>query len=137
MDPHQFAYHSNRSIDDAIALTVHTVLTHLDRKNTYVRMLFIAYSAETHPQAHRFGFELSSVQLDSGLPDRSCPQPPLYSLFTHDCVARHTFSIIFKFVDDTTMLGLITDGDCLQRRGQRPVRVQLPHQSQSHHPQRR
>ncbi|KAI4880658.1 hypothetical protein NFI96_013438, partial [Prochilodus magdalenae] len=30
---------------DVIALTVHTALTHLDRKNTYVRMLFIDYSS--------------------------------------------------------------------------------------------
>ena len=45
MDPHQFAYRSNRSTDDAIALTIHTALTHLDRKNTYVRMLFIDYSS--------------------------------------------------------------------------------------------
>ena len=45
MDPHQFAYCSNRSTDDAIALTIHTALTHLDRKNTYVRMLFIDYSS--------------------------------------------------------------------------------------------
>ncbi|KAI4891326.1 hypothetical protein NFI96_013317, partial [Prochilodus magdalenae] len=45
MDPHQFAYRSNRSTDDAIALTVHSALTHLDRKNTYVRMLFIDYSS--------------------------------------------------------------------------------------------
>ncbi|KAI4890846.1 hypothetical protein NFI96_032433 [Prochilodus magdalenae] len=44
MDPYQFAYHSNRSTDDAIALTVHSALTHLNRKNTYVRM-FIDYSS--------------------------------------------------------------------------------------------
>ncbi|KAI4891286.1 hypothetical protein NFI96_003881 [Prochilodus magdalenae] len=44
MDPHQFAYRSNRSKDDAVALTVHSALTHLDRKNTYVRTLFIDYS---------------------------------------------------------------------------------------------
>ncbi|KAI4875852.1 hypothetical protein NFI96_001584, partial [Prochilodus magdalenae] len=45
MDPHQFAYRSNRSTDDAVALTVHSALTHLDRKNTYVRTLFIDYSS--------------------------------------------------------------------------------------------
>uniref|UniRef100_A0A8C8FZ04 PID domain-containing protein n=1 Tax=Oncorhynchus tshawytscha TaxID=74940 RepID=A0A8C8FZ04_ONCTS len=30
-----------RSTDDAISTTLHTALTHLDKRNTYVRMLFI------------------------------------------------------------------------------------------------
>ncbi|MCI4387230.1 hypothetical protein PGIGA_G00071660 [Pangasianodon gigas] len=45
MDPLQFAYRKNRSTDDTIALTVHNALTHMDKKNTYVRMLFIDYSS--------------------------------------------------------------------------------------------
>ena len=43
LDPLQFAYHPNRSTDDAI--TLHTALTHLDRRNTYIRMLFIDYNS--------------------------------------------------------------------------------------------
>ena len=45
LDPLQFAYRPNRSTDDAIAIALHTALSHLDRRNTYVRMLFIDYSA--------------------------------------------------------------------------------------------
>ncbi len=45
LDPLQFAYRSNRSTDDAIAFTLHTALSHLDRKNTHVRMLFLDYSS--------------------------------------------------------------------------------------------
>ena len=45
LDPLQFAYRPNRSTDDAIAITRHTALTHLDKRNTYVRMLFIDYSS--------------------------------------------------------------------------------------------
>ncbi len=45
LDPLQFAYHSNRSTDDAIAFTLHTALSHLENKNTYVRMLFVDYSS--------------------------------------------------------------------------------------------
>ncbi len=45
LDPLQFAYRSNRSTDDANAFTVHTALSHLDSKNTYVRMLFLDYSS--------------------------------------------------------------------------------------------
>ncbi|KAI3352102.1 hypothetical protein L3Q82_020924, partial [Scortum barcoo] len=35
----------NRSTEDAIALTLHTALSHLDQKDTYVKMLFIDYSS--------------------------------------------------------------------------------------------
>ncbi len=35
----------NRSTDDAIAFTLHTALSHLENKNTYVRMLFVDYSS--------------------------------------------------------------------------------------------
>ncbi|KAI3367345.1 hypothetical protein L3Q82_026165, partial [Scortum barcoo] len=34
-----------RSTEDAIALTLHTALSHLDQRDTYVRMLFIDYSS--------------------------------------------------------------------------------------------
>lgn len=40
MDSLQCAYYSNRSTNDAIA-----ALTHLEKKNTYVRMLFTDYSS--------------------------------------------------------------------------------------------
>ncbi|KAI4903633.1 hypothetical protein NFI96_009461, partial [Prochilodus magdalenae] len=45
LDPHQFAYRSNRSTEDAISTALHTALTHLDCQNSYVRMLFIDFSA--------------------------------------------------------------------------------------------
>ncbi|KAI4874761.1 hypothetical protein NFI96_005250 [Prochilodus magdalenae] len=143
MDPHQIAYCSNRSTDDALALTVHSALSHLDRKNTDVRMLFIDFSSafntiipaklipkltdlglNSHlcngvldfltgrPQVVRVGHRFSStLTLSTGAPQGCVLSPLLYSLFTHDCVARHTSNTIFKFADDTTILGLITDGD--------------------------
>ncbi len=45
LDPLQFAYRSNSSTDDAIAFTLHTALSYLENKNTYVRMLFVDYSS--------------------------------------------------------------------------------------------
>ncbi|KAK3535060.1 hypothetical protein QTP70_002590 [Hemibagrus guttatus] len=45
LDPLQVAYCPNRSTDDAITTTLHLSLTHLDNKNTYVRMLFIDFSS--------------------------------------------------------------------------------------------
>ena len=43
LDPLQFAYLPNRSTDDTICIVLHTALTHLDKRNTYVRRLFIDY----------------------------------------------------------------------------------------------
>uniref|UniRef100_A0A8C1TE67 Reverse transcriptase domain-containing protein n=1 Tax=Cyprinus carpio TaxID=7962 RepID=A0A8C1TE67_CYPCA len=45
LDPHQFAYHRNRSTEDAVCTVPHSVLTHLDNNNTYVRMLFVDFSS--------------------------------------------------------------------------------------------
>ena len=45
LDPLQFAYRPNSSTDDAITITLHTVLSDLDTQNTYVRMVFIDYSS--------------------------------------------------------------------------------------------
>ncbi|KAI3363457.1 hypothetical protein L3Q82_012067, partial [Scortum barcoo] len=39
LDPHQFAYRQNRSTEDAVSIALHSVLSHLDNKNTYARLL--------------------------------------------------------------------------------------------------
>ena len=36
---------------------------------------------------------------------------PLYSLFTHDCVAKHNSNTLIKFADNTTVVDLIIDND--------------------------
>ena len=41
LDPLQFAYHPNRSTDDAISIALHTALSNLDKSNIYVRILLI------------------------------------------------------------------------------------------------
>ena len=45
LDPLQFAYCQNRSKDDAISIALNIALSHLDKMNTCVRMLFIDYSS--------------------------------------------------------------------------------------------
>jgi hypothetical protein len=45
VDPLQVAYSPNISTDDAISIALHTALSHLDKRNTDVRMLFIDYSS--------------------------------------------------------------------------------------------
>ncbi len=77
LEPLQLSYRSNSSTDDAIAFTLHTALSHLENKNTYVRMLFVDYCSAFNTSACHTGFEAPdsgteqiSVQLDPGLPDR-------------------------------------------------------------------
>ncbi|KAK1785609.1 hypothetical protein P4O66_018974 [Electrophorus voltai] len=68
LDPLQFAYRSNRSTDDAISTTLHLALTHLDKKGTYVRMLFIDFSSafNTIVPQHLIG-KLSLLGLNTSL----------------------------------------------------------------------
>ncbi|KAL0159806.1 hypothetical protein M9458_043531, partial [Cirrhinus mrigala] len=45
LDPLQFAYRANGSVDDAVNMGLHFILQHLDRPGTYVRILFVAFSS--------------------------------------------------------------------------------------------
>jgi hypothetical protein len=51
LDPLQFTYCPNGSTDDAISIALHTALSQLDKRNTYMRILF---SVQHHSglQAH-------------------------------------------------------------------------------------
>ena len=49
--------------------------------------------------------------LNTGAPQGCVLNPVLYSLFTHNCVARHDYNTIIKFADDTTVVCLITEND--------------------------
>ena len=51
------------------------------------------------------------VILNTGAPQGCVHSPLLYSLFIHDCMAKHDSNTIIKFVGDTTVVGLITDND--------------------------
>ena len=45
LDPHQFAYRSNRSVDDAVSLCMHSILQHLESSSTYARILFVDFTS--------------------------------------------------------------------------------------------
>jgi hypothetical protein len=45
LDPLQFAYRPNRSTDDTNSIALHTAPSHLDKRNTCMRILFIDYSS--------------------------------------------------------------------------------------------
>ncbi|KAK1804699.1 hypothetical protein P4O66_003528 [Electrophorus voltai] len=113
MDPLQFAYCHNRSTDDAIAHLLHTTLTHLDEgRGNYVKMLFISNFITDRPQSVWVGNCASStLTLSTGAPQGCVLSPLLYSLYTHDCTATSSSTIIVKFADDTVVMGLISDND--------------------------
>ena len=74
LDPLQFANRPNRSTDDTISIALHTALSHLDKRNTYVRMLFIDYSSAFNTKvpskliAKDHGTKHLPLQLDPALP---------------------------------------------------------------------
>ncbi|MHC5954113.1 reverse transcriptase domain-containing protein, partial [Streptococcus pyogenes] len=45
LDPLQFAYRANRSVNDAVNMGLHYILQHLDRPGTYARVLFVDFSS--------------------------------------------------------------------------------------------
>ncbi|XP_024908561.1 uncharacterized protein LOC112486372 isoform X2 [Cynoglossus semilaevis] len=44
-DPHKYAYRNKKSTEDAISSVVHTTLTHLEEKDSYVRLLFVDFTS--------------------------------------------------------------------------------------------
>ena len=68
LDPLQFAYLPNRATDNIIAIALHTTLSHLDKRNTYVRMLFIDYSSAFNPIVHsKLIIKLGALSLSHAL----------------------------------------------------------------------
>ncbi len=45
LDPLQFAYKSDQSMDDALSTLLHLTLIHLENRNTYARILLIDFSS--------------------------------------------------------------------------------------------
>ncbi|KAL0147043.1 hypothetical protein M9458_057567 [Cirrhinus mrigala] len=123
LDPFLFAYRPNRSTDDAISSTLHLALTHLEQKDSYVRMLFIDFSIQhnnpsaAHPQTKPAGPKhlplntSSTTTLSTGAPQGCVLSPLLFTLLTHDCTAKFSSNHIIKFADDTTVVGLISNND--------------------------
>ncbi len=45
LDPLQFVYRANRSVDDAVNMGLHYILQHLDKPGNYARILFVDFSS--------------------------------------------------------------------------------------------
>ncbi|KAK3514156.1 hypothetical protein QTP70_005087 [Hemibagrus guttatus] len=143
LDPHQFAYRANRSVDDAVNMGMHYILQHLDRPGNYARILFVDVSSAFNTiipdllqtklmkisvptpicqwitnfltdrqQQVRFGkLTPGSLTISTGAPQGCVLSPLLFSLYTNDCTATDPSVKLLKFADDTTVIGLISDGD--------------------------
>ncbi|KAK0139829.1 putative RNA-directed DNA polymerase from transposon BS [Merluccius polli] len=53
----------------------------------------------------------STITLSTGSPQGCVLSPLLYALYTHDCSPAHPTNRIIKYADDTTVVGLICNGD--------------------------
>ena len=141
LDQLQFAYRPNRSTDNAIAITMHTALTHLDKRNTYVvRMLFIDYSSAFNTIVpSKLVIKLKTLGLNPALCNwvldiligRSqvvkvgnnistslilntvAPQGCVLSPLLYSLFTHDCVASnsVIKFADDTTVVGLITNND--------------------------
>ncbi|KAL0152967.1 hypothetical protein M9458_051720 [Cirrhinus mrigala] len=143
LDPLQFAYRANRSVDDAVNMGPHFILQHLDKAGNYVRILFVDFSSAFNTiiptllqsklaqlsvpssicqwitsfltdrqQLVRLGkFTSHSRTTSVGAPQGCVLSPLLFSLYTNDCTSKDPSVKLLKFADDTTLIGLINDGD--------------------------
>ncbi|KAK3542980.1 hypothetical protein QTP70_008522, partial [Hemibagrus guttatus] len=141
LDPLQFAYRANRSVDDAVNMALHFILQHLDSPGSYARILFVDFSSAFNTiipallrdklfqlnvpdsmcswitdfltdrqQFVRLGTHASDLQhISTGSPQGCVLSPLLFSLYTDGCTSGH--QSVKKFADDTTLIGLISDGD--------------------------
>ena len=76
LDPLQFAYRQNRSVEDAVTTVLHTTYSHLEKPGAYTRILFVDFSSAFNcMQPLILCTKLQELQvdplhdsLDSGLP---------------------------------------------------------------------
>ncbi|XP_071944816.1 uncharacterized protein [Antedon mediterranea] len=67
LDQYQFAYRPNRSTEDAVSITLHRILEHLERDKRYARILYIDFSSafntivpyKLHTKMVEIGFDIS------------------------------------------------------------------------------
>ena len=95
IDPLQYAYRPNRSTDDAISIALHTALSHLGLNTSLYNWILDLLTGR--PQVERVGTNSATLILNTGAPQGCVLSPLLYSLFTHDCMARHNSNTIIKF----------------------------------------
>ncbi|KAI2648520.1 putative RNA-directed DNA polymerase from transposon BS [Labeo rohita] len=101
LDPLHFAYRANRSVDDAVNMGLHFILQHLDRPGTYVRILFVDFSSAFNT--------IIPILLQTKLNQLSVPSS--ISQWITSFLTDNPSVKLLKFADDTTLIGLIQDGE--------------------------
>lgn len=150
MDPFQFAYRANRSVEDTVNLAIHHILNHLESANTYARILFMDFSSAFNTinpvklfnilldmnidpcichWIHSFlwnrqqkvkinNYTSSPLFLSTGAPQGCVLSPWLFSLYTNQLTSHHSSVSLYKYADDTTIIGFITNNQETEYRAQ-------------------
>ena len=117
LDPHQFAYRANRSVDDATLTLVHHLYQHLDTCNILKFamalnpniILWVQQFLTGRLQRVCLGTTRSgTIRTNTGAPQGCVISPVLFTLYTNDCVSTHDSCEIIKYADDTAILGKLS-----------------------------
>ncbi|KAI2643903.1 RNA-directed DNA polymerase from mobile element jockey [Labeo rohita] len=100
LDSLQFAYQTNRSVDDAVNMGLHFILQHLARPRTHVRILFVDFSSAFNT--------IIPALVQTNLNQLSVPSY-ISQWITSFLTDRQ--QLLLKFADDTTLISLIQDGE--------------------------
>ena len=129
LDPHQFSYRANRSVDDATLTLVHHLYQHLDTGGHHARVLMVDFSSafNTIQPQQMMSMALNpniilwvqqfltgrlqrvclgttrsgTIMTNTGAPQGCVIYPVLFTLYTNDCVSTHESCEIIKYADDT------------------------------------
>ncbi|KAL0165593.1 hypothetical protein M9458_037437, partial [Cirrhinus mrigala] len=122
LDPLQFAYRANRDLckdlDVDFSSAFNTIIPDiLQIKLSQLSVptsicQWITSFLTDRQQLVRLGKLTSSTRtISTGAPQGCVLSPLLFSLYTNDCTSKDPSVKLLKFADDTTVIGLIRDGD--------------------------
>lgn len=116
LSQHQFAYWANRPTEDAVMMTLHTALTHLDQSNTQFHCGMDAGLPQQQNSAHQ---ESICPPLLSRTPVHHVSSGPS-SFPSSYTIPPHPTNTTVKFANKTTILGVIKKWVSLKGGGPAP-----------------
>ena len=79
--------------------------------NTPLQNWILVFLTNRPQYVQRGNNRSDTITLNTGSPQGCVLSPLLYTLMTHDCCAKYNTNHIIKYVDNTTVVGLIQDGE--------------------------